>query len=67
MELSFLLTNNLTSSRKSIIIPPVFKRQFFISEIRDAQAPSPVFLKDLGPHPYPKSIQTASTVVFSFY
>lgn len=55
---------SLTSSRKSTIIPPIFKRQFFISEMRDAQAPSPVFLRDLGSHPDPKSIQPASTVVF---
>lgn len=62
MELSFLLTNHLPPPGNPL--SSVFKRQFFISEMRDAEAPSPVFLKGLGPHSDPKSIQPTSTVVF---
>lgn len=58
---------SLTSSRKSTIIPPVFKRQFFISEMRDAQAPSPVFLKDLGPTRTPNLSSQLLQCCFSFY
>lgn len=63
----FLLTNHLPPSRRSVIFPLVFKRQFFISEMRDAHAPPQVLLKELGPHPNPKSIQPVSTVVFPFF